>query len=342
MQSVCRAACAADDMDGVPADAVAEADAEASRWASIALVSQFSPGARQQLEALGLCSELLDLPQPILLPLLSDMIVARALARHPAVAALKPAEWIERELHTPGAVPLDSSTATAVDGMAALVIVARYQEHMGWLSKLPPQVGFHVLQKHALQPELPTSSQTLLPNVGRESHSYLTYLRTLRGLAAEGQAAIGNEQAVSTPPLLVCTQGDPFDHNPSFLDELTHLAASAARGHCDDFTPLGLWSGGERIIYCDASGAPHQSKLLPIARTWRVLFGPTRLLPRWLGFTPGAIFAVSREALLRTPMALLDKALGPEGGLCELTDPINGHVFERLWAYIFGDEAAVR
>ena len=46
--------------------------------------------------------------------------------------------------------------------------------------------------------------QELLPNVGRETHSYLTYIV---------------EHYDSLPPAIVFTQGDPFPHNPDFLEE---------------------------------------------------------------------------------------------------------------------------
>ena len=194
--------------------------------------------------------------------------------------------------------------------------------------------------------------------VGRESHSYLTYLvhlrramcstsetsetlepsepsepsGTLRSASRGSSASATNDPAATPasattdtgaegppPPLLVCTQANPFEHNASFLDDVATLAAAAARltpGRLPRFTPLGVWSGGERLIYCDASGAPHQPKLLPIERTWRSLFGTDRPLPLWFGFTPGALFAISRDALSRTPLSVLETALGPEGGLC--------------------------
>jgi energy-coupling factor transporter ATP-binding protein EcfA2 len=140
------------------------------------------------------------------------------------------------------------------------------------------------------------------------------------GPAATPASATADTTAEGPPPaLLVCTQANPFEHNASFLDDVATLAAAAARftpGRFPRFTPLGVWSGGERLIYCDASGAPHQPKLLPIERTWRSLFGTDRPLPLWFGFTPGALFAISRDALSRTPLSVLETALGPEGGLC--------------------------
>lgn len=344
------------------AEDLALAESEAQRWCSIALVAGFSPAARQQLIECGLCEELLETPTAELLPLLGRMVAARTLAKQPAALALKPAEVpCERTLTLEScsrASQADASTSASDGGPTVRLIVARYQEDTSWLQSLPPLVEAHVLQKHALQPELEPARQTLLPNVGRESHSYLTYLAhlrramcstsetsetlepsepsepsgTLRSASRGSSASATNDPAATPasattetgaegppPPLLVCTQANPFEHNASFLDDVATLAAAAARftpGRLPRFTPLGVWSGGERIIYCDASGAPHQPKLLPIERTWRSLFGTDRPLPLWFGFTPGALFAISRDALSRTPLSVLETALGPEGGLC--------------------------
>ena len=383
------------------AEDIALAESEAQRWCSIALVAGFSPAARQQLIECGLCEELLETPTAVLLPLLGRMVAARTLAKQPAALALKPAEVpCERTLTLESrsrASQADASTSASDGGPTVRLIVARYQEDTSWLQSLPPLVEYHVLQKHALQPELEPARQTLLPNVGRESHSYLTYLVHLRramcstlkpsetlessetlepsetlkpsepsetsetsetsepsgtlrsasrvslASATNGPAATPASATADTaaegppPPLLVCTQGNPFEHNASFLDDVATLAAAARLTPCrlPRFTPLGVWSGGERLIYCDASGAPHQPKLLPIERTWRSLFGTERSLPLWFGFTPGALFAISRDALSRTPLSVLETALGPAGGLCSRVDPITGHVFERLWRYVF-------
>ena len=112
----------------------------------------------------------------------------------------------------------------------------------------------------ALQPELPQEQQSLLPNVGRESHSYLRFL-----------AERAHDLAAPLPPLLVLVQADPFEHNPKLLEDLARLVVAAATPESlPPFVPLGRWEGGTgaRMLVCDTSGAPHQSKLVPLHRTW--------------------------------------------------------------------------
>ena len=309
--------------------------ARADKLAAVALAAKLSG---QSLEPYGVANDVADLPPAELVPLLREMIEARAVGKMDEALRIKPPES-----HSPSLPALlmheDAGAATAAaeepdDGLVALVVVARFREDVGWLARLPPRTGYHVIQKAELSPSLPSDAQTLAPNVGRESHSFLTHLIRLVREHTDGRARL--------PALVVCAQGDPFDHNPAFLDDVATLVTLAAADRAPLWTPLSLWQGGERLVYCDQSGAPHQSLLLPIARTWRVLFGAARAPPLWLGFTPGANFAVTREALLRCPLPRLEAALSPACALCEGPDPIAGHVFERLWAYLFlGDDADV-
>jgi len=330
----------------LPADAAAEAltlaDAEASRWSGIALVAQMSPPAARQLRECGLSDEHAALGSAQLLPLLGEMVGARAVGSHAAVAALRPADdgvppGVRALLPSDGAAP-PSALLPPTAPPVVLLVVARYQEDVGWLERLPAGVAYHVMQKGgALQAELPAERQSLLPNVGRESHSYLRFL---------AERAHGDDM----PPLLVCTQADPFPHNDRFLEELQLLAAAAAasdaasaasadaEARLPPFVPLGRWSGGERLIVCDTSGAPHQPKLLPLHRTWRSLFGDETPVPLWLRFTPGALFAVSRDACRSRPADFYARA-SEACGLAASADPICGHAFERLWWYVF-DRAA--
>lgn len=300
-------------------DALVEARAEAERWAGLALVARLSPPALSQLLACGVSTELISEEATVY-----EMVFARSACRHISAMRLKPPEFEQRALSA--AVP-SLATLTPVESVAAsvLVVVARYREDVSWLQQLPTGVTFHVMQKSALQPELPTTAQTLLPNVGREAHSYLTF-------------ALAAREDETLAPLLVFTQGDPFAHNPAFLEEVAALHARvASEGTAGlTFTPLALWSGGERTVHCDPSGAPHQSRLVPVAKVWRQLFGASRPLPLWLPFTPGAMFAVPQEALRRQPRELHERGLH-SCGLSASADPIEGHAFERLWRFIFAE-----
>ena len=210
------------------------------------------------------------------------------------------------------------------------------------MAQLPPRTIFHILQKDQLQQEWPIAQQTLLPNVGRESHSFLRHFAS----CAAGDTS-------QPPPWMICSQGNPFEHNPNFIEDVAALVVAHLASVEEDlspaasstamlppllpFVPLGIYRGGERLLACDASGAPHQAKLVPIAQTWRLLFGEFRPPPLWFIFTPGAFFAVPSRLVMRRPTAFYEAALAAPG-LSENVDPIVGHAFERLWLYVFLEE----
>ena len=230
--------------------------AHAGKAAAMGLVAKKT---FQKLEPFGIAEEFSRQPDDIFVQVVQEMLSARELGKTPEALQLKPVEYCSqplRQLLSPAS--LHNPPATSVSSsLAVLVIVARFREDVSWVQQLPEHVGYHIVQKDAISPDLPCESQSLAPNVGRESHSYLSQLRRLLAQHRSGAAAL--------PPLVVCAQANPFDHNSEFLDDLGTLASLALAGTPPLWTPLGLWTGGERLICCDASGAPHQSKLLPIA-----------------------------------------------------------------------------
>jgi hypothetical protein len=200
-------------------------------------------------------------------------------------------------------------------------------------------------------------------------------------LGCRYDAFLGAPPPPPFPQLLVCCPGDPFVHNARFLDDLDILAklsAAAAKdaNHADQtttdansagasvtlplYTPLGLHRGSDHPVstdlpswarpevHCDLSGAPQHRQLLPIGAVWRELFGTSRPLPLWVGHTPGAIFAVSRDAALRsrpphepTPSAsaFYERALSC-CGLDDTADAVAARALERLWRHVFMPDCA--
>ena len=102
------------------------------------------------------------------------------------------------------------------------------------------------------------------------------------------------------PPALVCTHAEPLRDNPTFFEDLALLVRAAAAGRTlPAFVPLGKGRTGERLLHCDASGTPADAHLLPIGSVWRGVFGSSSQAPLWLTHTPGGLFAVSRDAVIR-------------------------------------------
>lgn len=202
------------------------------------------------------------------------------------------------------------------------VIVARYREELAWLAEL--DLPFLVYDKSG---ELPGAVH--LPNIGRETHTYLTHI-------------VNNYDRLA--PYMVFLQGDPFVHlsadgqaGPKELRE--RILETVERGaHFQGFAWFKL--------KCDGLGRPHDLKKsenkgrwpgwgkdIPVADVFCELFdspAPKQFIAR----ASTGNFMVSAERIRTRPLSMYRHALR----LVE-DDPHDGnntgHAFERLWQLIF-------
>jgi hypothetical protein len=163
------------------------------------------------------------------------------------------------------------------------------------------------------------------------------------------------------PPLLVCTHATPLSDNVAFIEDVGLLVRAAAAGRTlPRFVPLGKWRTGERLVACDASGAPHEARLLPITSVWRAVFADAAPAPLWCSHTPGGLFALSYDAVMRTRdrgetarafyvrvleangLKGLSTPAADQGAAADAPpvadDPIAAHALERLARYLFVEE----
>jgi hypothetical protein len=243
----------------------------------------------------------------------------------------------------------------------ATLVVARYKEDLSWLTKLDQGVRVVVYNKG---PQLDDKSilgrinqLTTLPNVGRESDTYLAHLQ--HGLTKDdGEWTI-------------FTQGDPFLHSPDFLkliatrgvewNPVQPLTASyntaiqvPPKFICD--IEVAEWPNGLRVRtallslptlaglgnYDHSKFGPDYVKNHGLPAGWNVtghfleLCGMSELAEKawrsYVGqFAYGAIFAVRKDHLGKIPghclPAMRVLAAGP---------PVHGFIFERLWLHLFG------
>jgi hypothetical protein len=183
------------------------------------------------------------------------------------------------------------------------VVVAKYQESIDWVKGLPCEAV--VYDKSAD----PGPGSNPLPNVGREAHTYAHHI-------CENWDRLAD--------LTVFSQGNPFLHTgPAFLERVRRLPDGV------QFVDL-----VGHFIECDRAGLPHHPGL-PIAEVWERLFPDidSDWMPARFCFGTGAIFAASREAIQRLPLAWWQ-------GLRDFlaTDELEGAwVLERLWPTILGE-----
>lgn len=203
------------------------------------------------------------------------------------------------------------------------VIIARYREDIDWADSL----GYDYVVYDKGGNNDPTAR--VLPNIGREAHTYLTHIvREYDGLA----------------DMNVFLQGDPFDHiHDQGRADLAVLRAQLedAAGRMIPFKGLAWFK-----LKCDRLGRPHDLRKpenegrwpgwgrdIPLGETFERLFGapmPERIVAR----APTGNFCVTGERIRTRPKEFYRYALS----LIE-ADPGDehntGHAFERLWQHVF-------
>jgi hypothetical protein len=187
------------------------------------------------------------------------------------------------------------------------VLIARYREDVSWARDLPCPVVIYNKGRKLAQP------QHILPNVGREGHTYFQFIC---------------DHYENLPEHLICLQGRPFDHSPDILADVARLAATPAEERPDfDSLCCRIWPCD--LAFC-ATGTPFRGGI-PLIPVYEKLFGERReRLP--FRFGAGAQFIVSRRRILQRPRSFYKQIVRM---LCRSSDPIEGYVIERFHGLIF-------
>lgn len=213
------------------------------------------------------------------------------------------------------------------------VVVARYQEDVSWLEQL--EMSSIVYDKSGDQKEfiVYNGPRIGLPNIGRETHTYLTYI-------------------VRTYPdfqdYTVFVQGSPFFHmGPTAGPETLKTAILRNARMGVQFTGFAWYK-----LKCDRLGRPHDmakpenqgrwlgwGKDIPVGEVYGTLFaGPVP--ERFLVTAPAGMLFVARARILARPLKFYKVAL--EHVEADPQDENNtGHAFERLWGVIFNGDTAL-
>ena len=202
------------------------------------------------------------------------------------------------------------------------LVVARHEEDLRWLKRVPASFRISVYNKGATQ-ALPESligreemSVESLPNTGREAHTYLSHLTTRFDSLAD---------------VTVFCQGHPFDHAPDLHERLKALAERK-----ETPSPF-LWYGfledtddpKGRRLFVPWSKNPERVELSTGSLYELIFGGPS---PDLFHFRGGAQFAVSREGVRSRSLEFYERALEA----C-FSDRLTPHSLERFWDRFFGD-----
>jgi len=172
------------------------------------------------------------------------------------------------------------------------LIVARYKENIDWLNQVP-RMKVSVYDK----------GTDNLPNIGRESHTYLWHI-------------VNNYDVLSEWSLF--SQANPFDHCFDFLD-IFDKGTENAKIQTEDF--------------CGISEKDSEIVILP--NSCESLYSIFRILelktPSSLHYTCGALILVSRRAIRRIPLEKYSRLLD-----LHLKFDQTPWMFELCWPVIFG------
>lgn len=180
------------------------------------------------------------------------------------------------------------------------IVVARYKEDTSWLNQLriaSPDINTFVINKHFSDDPY---TGTVLPNIGRESHSYLWYIIN---------------HYVCLDDFTCFVQGSPFFHCPNAIDVISKFDGSA------DFYPFGT------VFHTVKDACPHHSDLV-ISKFDDLIKSPAE----W-SFNGGAQFIVSRDRILRYSKEFYQQLFD-----LHFTNEQTPWCLERLWKFVFGDE----
>ena len=212
--------------------------------------------------------------------------------------------------------------------MSYKIIVSRYNENIDWLS---PEMHNCIIYNKG--DSLGISNEIMLPNVGRESETYLHYIIT-------------NYDNLSD--VVIFTQGNISDHIKggyyvsSYINYLLHFKNDAIahkksrptiinyhnKNDCGPFSKNWNITNGCYYLQDNYKNNVHIS----FSEWFMRNIQPT--YPEPLNVYHFGIFAVKKELILKKSLEYY------KGLILEVNhhiDPAEGHFFERSWYYIFSE-----
>jgi hypothetical protein len=181
------------------------------------------------------------------------------------------------------------------------IVVSRYNEDISWVSKIE-NITFDIFNKGSDY----IKNSKIIPNVGREAHTYLYYII---------------ENYDNLPEYVCFLQGNPFDHSQNMIFNINNFI------NCD--TEVDFMYISENLIKCDINGSPHHPGL-PIGDVCRFLNKEVK--DDLIEFGAGAQFIVSKKFILNNEIDFYKKSISI---VDQNIRPLGAYVFERLWGFIF-------
>jgi hypothetical protein len=186
-----------------------------------------------------------------------------------------------------------------------LIVVARYNENVEWTKQFP-----NVIIYNKGKPLGGGYNELFMDNVGREGHTYYKYIC---------------DNYNNLPEHVVFLQGNPFDHSPNLIANLTEYISAKKR--LSDFCYLSEYA---TFSFLDIQRNLHW-QCTNIQRDWERVFG-VRAGNHECIFGHGAQFIVSKKKILNRKKEFYENIVRM---LEYSNDPLEGYNIERFHKYIF-------
>lgn len=204
--------------------------------------------------------------------------------------------------------------------MSYKIVVARYNENIEWLNNEKLNCIFYNKGK-----QLNIDNEVILPNVGRESETYLHYIITnydnLPDVVVFTQARISDHKGNDDINYLLKIKNEALQDSKS-----QNFNTNYDIGGCSDFSKEWNFSNGNYYLK-DNYKDNNPIKFID----WFTKYINIHF-PDPINFYQNAIFSVKKELILQNPIEYYQKLILEVN---HHINPTEGHFFERSWYYIF-------
>lgn len=201
------------------------------------------------------------------------------------------------------------------------LVIAHYSENLDWLHSYRSYVRLYTKSGKLVN----DVRCVLLPNVGRETHTYLTHI--INNYDNLADVTIFNQARIDDHAYYTYT--NPLEH----LNHMKDYTSFKVREQYDNWGRMvhkSPWL--DNLI----NGKMRPAKYT-LARTWLDLFGYEH--PPYIEVCYAACFAVTRDQIRKRSKEFYIKCLTY---VSDCNDPEDSHYFERLWISIFTDDEVLK
>jgi hypothetical protein len=190
------------------------------------------------------------------------------------------------------------------------VVVARYNENVNWLNTLDCKKTIYNKGEYSIPDSI------VLPNVGRESHTYFHHI-------------VENYDNLADWTFFI--QANPFDHVRTMDFIIANFPLTTYYGKINVNNQVYFFTNGDfkKPLLSNSDGTPTHLPYLNLNELYRMIL-PGKEIPSEYEFTAGCMFCASKEAILKNSKDFYIKCLQ-----ISKTRKNAPWEFERIMQYIF-------